>query len=246
MERPNRLWELVSMVYHNDIPGWFQRVDFLAIEELAKTVPPNGLIVEIGSHMGKSTRAWLDNSDPSVRLLAIDPWEEWTYDDAVHRMHGDMSLLPMKVEDAFNDRLGVFRHFVPDTRVETLKTYSPPDAALIDSRGPIDLVFVDGGHFEEDVTRDLEFWWPRVSATGIMCGHDYNYVEVNRPVKAFAEKNGLEIIEFPYLSLIWVMKRRGQHDTVFAVNKDAVARYVFENYDLKADTVVVQETIDQQ
>ena len=42
------------------------------------------------------------------------------------------------------------------------------------------------------------------------------------------------------------MKRRGQHDTVFAVNKDAVARYVFENYDLKADTVVVQETIDQQ
>jgi hypothetical protein len=49
--------------------------------------------------------------------------------------------------------------------------------------GTLDLVFIDADHQYDAVLRDLEAWWPKVSATGRIAGHDYS----NEIEKRFAK-----------------------------------------------------------
>lgn len=39
--------------------------------------------------------------------------------------------------------------------------------------GSLDFVYIDGDHSFEGCRRDLEAWWPKVRAGGVIAGHDY-------------------------------------------------------------------------
>ena len=60
---------------------------------------------------------------------------------------------------------------------------------------PVDLVFVDGGHFYEDVSLDLRLYWPKILPGGIMAGHDYNAPNpgVVQAVNEFASAKNLSL-----------------------------------------------------
>jgi hypothetical protein len=55
------------------IPGWLTRDQAQALWREARTVEPGGLIVEIGSHQGRSTVV-LASAAPDCMLVAIDPF----------------------------------------------------------------------------------------------------------------------------------------------------------------------------
>lgn len=38
----------------------------------------------------------------------------------------------------------------------------------------LDFVYIDAEHDEHSATQDMDLWWPRVSAKGILAGHDYD------------------------------------------------------------------------
>ena len=64
------------------------------------------------------------------------------------------------------------------------------------SDGSLDFVFIDADHSYEGVSRDIEAWYPKVKAEGLLCGHDYANpgdpcgMEVKRAVDEWAVKLG--------------------------------------------------------
>ena len=49
----------------------------------------------------------------------------------------------------------------------------------------LDFVFIDANHTEEAVRRDLIAWLPRVRSGGVLAGHDWNHMGVQRAVLQF-------------------------------------------------------------
>lgn len=135
------------MVYREDIPGWMNKQDFIAIEALASCVPPEGILVEIGSYLGRSSWAWAQSVLPSVKVYCIDPWPE--------------NLLPE------------FKENVKDCpNITPIQGYSPTMPWNKDLKP--DLVFIDGNHYSPHVDNDLIFWSQQLKQSGILCGHDFN------------------------------------------------------------------------
>ena len=58
--------------YNDSIPGWFTEEDNIVALKLAQAVPENGIIVEIGSFVGKSAWHWANSAHPSVKIYCID------------------------------------------------------------------------------------------------------------------------------------------------------------------------------
>lgn len=49
--------------------------------------------------------------------------------------------------------------------------------------GEVDFVFIDGGHSEPQVRKDINAWLPKVNSGGIIAGHDYNCPSVKKVVE---------------------------------------------------------------
>ena len=60
------------MPYRLDIAGWMSESDLKAIEWMASQVPSNGIVLEIGSFLGRSTWAWCKSVPPGTQVIAID------------------------------------------------------------------------------------------------------------------------------------------------------------------------------
>lgn len=140
------------------IDGWMSEVELAWLAEQAAT---HYRIVEIGSHLGRSTRALADNTPGTV--YAVDTWygppevsipiweREKIYDQFLANMNGLIEagkVVPLRV----NHR-DIKVDFIPD------------------------MVFIDGSHQYEDVKRDLEKWrgYP-----ALLCGHDATWEEVKK------------------------------------------------------------------
>lgn len=140
-----------------------------ALRELALLVRPGGLLVEIGSFAGESTRVFLD---AGLRVHAIDPWDNavrdrlhegaWNYNPN-HRWHFDMA----DAERVFDALLPPY----PDRLVKR-KGY---DAGFVEEYAPgsLDAVYIDSIHTFEETTAAIRRWRPKVKAGGLLAGHDY-------------------------------------------------------------------------
>src|SRR4051794_10189854 len=73
------------------IPGWMTRSELELIARVARAVPANGTIVEIGSWGGRSAVHWAANSDPSVAIYCMDPFDYILDDFSFAHIQGDAS-----------------------------------------------------------------------------------------------------------------------------------------------------------
>src|SRR5262245_33735795 len=64
------------MPYDLTIPGQVTEFQLRAIEAVATLVPPQGIVVEIGSLFGRSSYAWAASVPASATVYCIDPWEK--------------------------------------------------------------------------------------------------------------------------------------------------------------------------
>lgn len=76
------------------------------------------------------------------------------------------------------------------------------DAARFFNDGSLDLVYIDAAHDYANVTADIDAWWPKVKAGGILSGHDYETkpddgfwgpIEVEAAVNDWARGLGLKV-----------------------------------------------------
>lgn len=124
-------------------------------------------IVEVGSYLGRSTRALGDNTNGVV--YAIDNFE---------------GVKDMTIPAAIRNNVWELFVYNVGTLIEK-GTIIPVLADHATANVPItpDMVFIDGDHSFEAVMRDIELWLPRMQKRGLLCGHDIQFEQVKAAVR---------------------------------------------------------------
>ena len=133
------------------------------LNDIRHRLDHNSKMIEIGSHMGESTMLFASTQLFS-EVHALEPFDgneefnylfdyEWDY-----------------IESEFRINTRIHKDII------TLhKDYS---WKLVDKfeDNSMDLIYIDGEHTKEDVTRDLKLYLPKLKKGGIIAGHDYHEV----------------------------------------------------------------------
>jgi hypothetical protein len=154
-----RLNDGVSIEAALKTEGWMDAPDLTFLAEQAKK---HTGIAEIGSWMGRSTRALADNTIGIVHCvdtwkgsgLEHDPWlkgksPEWLFEQFSNNTRGC-------------NNLRIFRM----TSLEGAQR-------LKDMNQTLDMIFIDASHDYENVKADILAWKPLLKPGGMFCGHDY-------------------------------------------------------------------------
>ncbi|MEU7002184.1 class I SAM-dependent methyltransferase [Nonomuraea sp. NPDC046570] len=170
MSHPSMPSDLLRAAEH--AKGFMPREEGLALFEAACSYGPRGPICEIGTYCGKSaiylgaaarrTGSVVVTVDHHRGSEEIQPG--WAHHD------------PTLVDPRFGkmDSLPAFRTAIASAGLEeevvAIVGRSERVAALWNT--PLGLLFIDGGHSEEPVTRDYEGWAPHVVVGGALVFHD--------------------------------------------------------------------------
>ncbi len=154
----------------------FLRLDEVeALMDVAKLIPEDGTMINIGAGAGTSSLA-VAESRPDVNIITVDISEGGPF-------------------GGFENELNAFKN----AKMEKLL----PEQLLGDSkkighewdRDKVDFVFVDGDHSEDGVRGDIEAWVQHIKDGGIIIFHDYSPKTWPKVMKVVDEMmNGYESI----------------------------------------------------
>jgi hypothetical protein len=160
--------------------GWFGNADPLG--EILESKKPN-VVIEVGSWLGCSTRFIASNIPEGAVLYAIDTWKG-TPGESVHMQDPRLPCL-FQIFLSNVIHAGLTDKIIP-VRMDSVEA----------SRGlriKADLIYLDGAHDTESVTRDIEAWLPHLNEGGIMCGDDWSWDTVRVAVINCAEKHEKQV-----------------------------------------------------
>lgn len=176
------------------IPGWMSEQELLWLAETAST---SRFAVEIGTYLGRSACAILDNMPDDGFLICVDAFQD---------CEGLQSDKWEAIWVECQRNLGV-----PSNSVALIKNTSEVAASFADNLipesaagHPLDFVFIDGDHSYRAAKQDIELWFPKVATGGIISGHDFGvWPGVTQAVReAFGE-------DFGVVGSIWFHTRKG-------------------------------------
>lgn len=138
-------------------------------------------VLEIGCDIGDTTQFLLD-SNPTCIVTGIDPYENYV------DWNGNSLNEREEVYNRFMDRLKGYSN-----RFGLYRDYSDNvHARLLDNF--FDVIFIDGLHTYEQLTKDCDNFYSKVKEGGIFAGHDYNAIPgVRKAADEFAAKVGKQI-----------------------------------------------------
>ena len=200
-DRVSHLSDFATLFGPGDIPGYLSDGDLIAMQELCKLVPDSGVLVEIGSFLGKSSVEWAKNLQTlhkNYRIICIDSFNAKI--DILHQLLNDAEFdLP-----SGSNQLELFVHYTKQyPNIVPLEVFFNEDFQF-DST--VDFVFEDSDHTIKTLTHALPFWWERLATGGILAGHDYGMQEVKTAVNTFSVLNNLKVNLFSNSS-IWYIKK---------------------------------------
>jgi predicted O-methyltransferase YrrM len=173
-----------------EIEGWFnyeKTFDFL-IDKLPKD---NATFIECGAWMGKSSSYLCDNisyKKPNTTIYIVDSWSGTSSDNT-----GEIA----KTKDLYN----IFSENMIGRKFTTIKADSKSASVNFLDKS-IDCIFIDMGHSYEEVSKDLEYWYPKVKIGGYIAGHDWSWSGVNAAVKEKFTSGSISVMEGD----CWVVK----------------------------------------
>ena len=138
--------------------GWFRDDEGIFYLETVKR-HSGGVIVELGTHLGRSMSYILEHCRATnSKLYAVDLWVD----------------MPQYVK---TERYGLFLENLKKMNatdyVKVLRMDSS-EAARNFQDNSVDVVFIDTLHTYEVTKSELDAWWPKLKIGGEMLGHDYN------------------------------------------------------------------------
>lgn len=138
-------------------------------------------MLEIGCDVG-DTAEFMMRSHPMLHLTSIDPYENYV----------DWNGRPLNEREVvYQNMMERMKHW-PD-RFELIRMTSD-SAAQIFKDEEFDIIFIDGLHTYEQLSKDCENYYSKVKTGGIFSGHDYRSIEgVRRAVDEFSEKLGKKV-----------------------------------------------------
>lgn len=154
--------------------GFLAEAEGLALFSLAAEASRLAPCLEVGSYCGKSTvfLAAGCRSAGANPLFAVDH-HGGSVEQQPGQPYHDPELLDPRLQ-----RVSTFGPFLATLREAGLEDWVIPvvtTSARLSRHWPalqLSLVFIDGGHAEEDVRADVEGWAPKVMPGGYLCMHD--------------------------------------------------------------------------
>lgn len=170
------------------VPSWQVRGDAI----LANL--PDGQVrgAEIGVFAGELS-AHLMRARPDLHLIMVDAWDSSVYQKGADDFHAGLT---QEQQDAYYAMALAATDFVADQR--TIIKSDSISAATWVQEASLDFVFIDADHSYEGCKRDIEIWYPKLKADGLLSGHDYDHPDfpdwgVKRAVHEFADAHGYEV-----------------------------------------------------
>lgn len=159
-----------------DIPvrGFMTLRELEQIASWAKEVPENGVIVEVGSYVGRSACAWA-MADPTVKIYCIDYFEYM---------------------DEFVDNTSQYPNIIPIRGQSPNAIRYPGDL--------IDIFFLDAAHTNPSDILNIEYFLPLIKPGGLLCGHDYGdprYPDIMTNIKMLEDRLGQKVTHHERTSL---------------------------------------------
>jgi SAM-dependent methyltransferase len=152
------------------IPGMMLGGELLWLAEQAST---RKRIVEVGSWMGRSTRAIADNQPEGAILYAVDTWRGTPSKTAT-----DAECTLYNRELAGKPEAWLYQQFIQNLKDVNVIAFPLPSIYAAHyfyrSGEPFDMIFLDAAHDYDSVKADLMAWRPMLAAGGLLCGHDYH------------------------------------------------------------------------
>lgn len=153
------------------ISGYMSKPELLWLAEQSSKV---GIVVEIGSWKGRSTRALADNC-PGI-VYAVDHWKGQLRDPVAAptreikvRCGGDGSIIRSEFNNNLSDLIDIDK-VIPINH--NSQDGVPTELEVVRDR--VGLLFIDGDHSYEGCKSDIELFGPLLREGGILSGHDYN------------------------------------------------------------------------
>jgi hypothetical protein len=176
------------------------RPELHVIASAAASVGENSVIIEVGSFAGRSAVHWAANSHPTVDIYCIDPFDAVVDDYSFEHIQGDASRVRGRPSrELFVECTRAWAH-----RVTMVEEASPPQRW----NRAAEIIFIDGDHTLEGVTRDLDFWIEYLQPGGRLLGHDWDDGRVREAVEAFAGRRNLSVRVHPG-TCVWELSPGG-------------------------------------
>ncbi len=141
----------------HEVEGHLSRLEGITLRDIARRYASNGIIVEIGSYLGKSSNYLVSSLSKGGHLYCIDPW------------FGKGDWILSKETDTYDQFLANMKAWTG--KFTALRGYS---AEIVQNWiQPIDLLFIDGDHTYEGCILDIRLWFPFLKKDGWICLHDY-------------------------------------------------------------------------
>lgn len=145
--------------------------------------------VEIGVLLGANSINLLNNLNIK-ELFLIDPYQDYDGIDGPAPYDENYAIAQRNLRDYPN------RTFV--RKKSENATELVPDG--------LDFVYVDGNHKYEYIKKDIELFYPKLRAGGVMCGHDFDLPDVASAVTEFGRQHGKKIFSQGYPGDWWYVK----------------------------------------
>lgn len=148
--------------------------DLLALRHLAKMVPADGIIVEVGSMFGKSAVSWATYSAAS-KIYCVDTFiEDYNVghdipDETCQQMNFPLSKITYDILKIFTENTKSFNNILP------IRGYSPNEVTVPEDK--IDLFFLDASHTNPNDWENIQHYLPKMKIGGIISGHDYDPIQ---------------------------------------------------------------------
>jgi hypothetical protein len=129
---------------------------------------------ELGLWKGRTFFHLLDNC-PGLTMIGVDAWEKRPGNTAPGG----------ETYEAWN-MAGLRAHVTRKARAYGARAeiliMETKQAARLVADGSLCGIFIDAGHSEADVRRDIELWRPKLKPGGFLTGHDIDWPTVNAVV----------------------------------------------------------------
>lgn len=151
------------------VEGHLLDIEAYTLMAMAQDGPATGVLVEIGSFMGKSTCALALGSKAASRevVYAVDHFRGSEEHQAGQDCESPAIAVTGTTYPQFRQnikRVGV------DDHVRVIK--KPSREAVVGWKEPIRLLFIDGDHSYDASREDFELWSPHVVPGGLILFHD--------------------------------------------------------------------------
>lgn len=148
--------------FYHTVPGFMNERNTVLLDHIIQQFPKQGVWVELGSWMGRSTAYSVVELERAGKLgpfYCVDTWRGG-------EEHQGWNQLPTLRRD-------FEQHMLPiRDRITPICTDSW--AAAQDFQDSIvNFCYVDAGHTYDCVTYDIEAWWPKIKSGSYMAGDDY-------------------------------------------------------------------------